>query len=79
MKIETKFNIGEELFFLNKDKKISKQKVVSFFNYVTEDEKNTSYTMNEKYTGESINEKDLFKSKGDLLKSFEEEEEENEK
>ncbi len=70
MKVETKYDIGKSLFFLNKDKKIKSDVVVSIAIFVS-DEHRVSYTMGEIYVGESIYENELFATKEDLLKSLE--------
>jgi len=71
MQVETKYNLGEKLFYLSAVKKIKEHDVVSIHVTVDNDIVRELYTMDKQYVGESLSKDDLFRTKKDLLLSLE--------
>lgn len=77
MQVKTKYNLGEELFYLNENKKIRQESVSSATMFVRKDHISVSYTMGELYVGDSIDEKYLFETKKELIDSLDDLDEES--
>lgn len=62
----------KSFFFLTDNKKIAKLDIVSVYVSADEDKVVIMYTMGEKYTGHTVSENELFKTKEDLIASLSE-------
>lgn len=72
MKIETKFNIGQEVWFMNKNKACS-DIITAIHIYTTETLLNTTYGFGNTIRTQivsTIKESDLFPTREELLKSL---------
>jgi len=72
MKFESKYEIGKEFFILNDNKKIEKLAIASIYIYADSENSRICYTMGEQYTGKSVEESELFKTKEALIESLSE-------
>lgn len=71
MKIETKFNIDDEVFFLSNNK-LYKNKILSINIYVKCEKTHIEYWMelSKEITRQYVKEEEVFATKEDLLKSL---------